>query len=347
MNLYEHEMQQLIENNKLLLKEYLEDKKVLVSGATGMIGTCLIDFLMLYNKIYHKNIKITVLSRNEKYAKERFKSYWKNSNFQYYSCDINSSIPECGYADYVLHAASNSHPVQYATDPIGTILTNVEGTKNLLDYAVNYRAERFCFLSSVEIYGENRGDIEKFSEDYLGYLDCNTLRAGYPESKRLGEALCNAYQQQYGLDFCIPRLSRVYGPTMLPTDSKVIAQFIRKAKAGQDIVLKSNGKQKYSYTFVTDAVTGILYTLLLGSTGNAYNVADEASDITLLELAKRIAELVGTKVVFALPDENECRGYSTETKALMDTTKLRSLGWNARVHWEQGLACMLEEGCNR
>lgn len=80
----------------------------------------------------------------------------------------------------------------------------------------------------MEIYGENRGDTDRFREDYLGYLDCNTLRAGYPESKRAGEALCNAYYQAHHLDFAIPRLSRVYGPTMLSSDSKAIARFIKK-----------------------------------------------------------------------------------------------------------------------
>lgn len=346
MSLYKKEMQKLIEGDKLFLKRYLDDKTILVSGASGMIGTCLIDLLMSYNEICKKNVKIVALSRNEQYAKERFECYWKDSNFQYFSCDVNQGVPECGDVDYVIHAASNSHPVQYAKNPIGTIMTNVTGTKNLLDYAVSHRTERFCFVSSVEIYGENRGDVEKFCEDYSGYIDCDTLRAGYPESKRLGEALCNAYRQQYGLKFCVPRLSRVYGPTMLPTDSKVTAQFIRKAVAGQDIVLKSKGKQKFSYTFSTDAAMGILYILLLGNAGEAYNVADEDSDIMLLDLAERIAELVGTKVVFKLPDKNERIGYSTETKALMDATKLCALGWKARVHWEQGLACMLEgKGC--
>ena len=92
---------------------------------------------------------------------------------------------------------------------------------------------RTVFIDNfLEIYGENRGDVETFPESYLGYIDCNTLRAGYPESKRLGETLCNAYAQTFGLDFVIPRLSRVYGPTMLPTDSKAISQFIKKAAAG-------------------------------------------------------------------------------------------------------------------
>lgn len=320
----------------------LSGKTVMLSGATGMIGVCLIDILMKWNEHqvseHQKGVKVIALSRNEERAKERLSAYWDRSDFTYVTCDVNEQIPEAGDVDFMIHAASNTHPLQYANDSIGTITSNIIGTKNLLDYAVRHRTARFCFVSSVEVYGENRGDVEKFDETYLGYIDCNTLRAGYPESKRLGETLCNAYKQTYGLDFVIPRLSRVYGPTMLASDSKAISQFIKKAAAGEDIVLKSEGNQKYSYSYVTDAVAGILYALLLADSGQALNVADKESDITLKALAGCLAGLAGKEVVFELPKESERRGYSTATKAMLDATKLEQLGWKARVHMAEGLA---------
>lgn len=320
----------------------LQNKSVLISGATGMLGKCLIDVLMMKNQLDNTNIKVIALSRNEGAAKERLQEWWQLPEFTYYSCDINEGIPECGNVDFIIHAASNTHPKLYATDPIGTITSNVLGTKNLLDYAAKCRTERFCFLSSVEVYGENRGDIEKFQEDYLGYLDCNTLRAGYPESKRLGEALCNAYGEAYGISFVIPRLSRLYGPTMLPTDTKALSQFVRKAAAGENIVLKSEGTQKYSYTFITDAVNGLLHILLLGEDKSTYNVADEESDIELRELAAMLAQIAGTEVVFELPEESERKGYSTATKAMLDAGKLKALGWQGMVHLSEGLRCTVE-----
>ena len=347
MSIYSKQLEKL--NNQSLPWEKLSGKTILISGATGMIGKCLIDLLMLCNETKHSDICIIALSRNEVRAQERFMTYWEKDAFQYVSCDINKSIPECGQVDYVIHAASNTHPLQYSEDPIGTVSSNVIGTKNLLDYAVSHGGKHFCFVSSVEVYGENRGDTEKFDEQYLGYIDCNTLRAGYPESKRLGETLCNAYYQTYGLAFSIPRLSRVYGPTMLPSDTKAISQFIRKAAAGENIVLKSEGNQKYSYSFVTDAVSGILYVMLLGKPGEAYNVADEQSDITLKELAGILAHIAGTQVIFELPDERERRGYSTATKAMLDASKLRTLGWTPQVHMAEGLQCTVEEyrlSCN-
>ncbi len=165
--------------------EELSGKKILISGATGMIASTMIDILMKRNRDYSQNIQIIAISRNGQKAEERFGTYWKDSNFTWISHDVNNPLPELGHMDYILHAASNTHPRAYASDPIGTINANVQGTYQLLEYASNHDCRRFFFFSSVEIYGENRGDADKFSEEYLGYIDCNTLRAGYSESKRL------------------------------------------------------------------------------------------------------------------------------------------------------------------
>lgn len=343
MQLYEQQIQMNMQ--KELPWDKLQGKTILLSGATGMLGKCLCDMLWEFNSRQQgkeKPIRLLALSRNKESAQKRLEKYWEQDWFCYASCDVNEVIPELGKAEYVIHAASNTHPLQYANDSIGTITANIIGTKNLLDYAVAHETERFCFVSSVEVYGENRGDVEKFDENYLGYLDCNTLRAGYPESKRLGETLCNAYRQTYGLDFVIPRLSRVYGPTMLQSDTKAISQFIKKAAQKEDIVLKSEGNQKYSYSFVTDAAMGVVYTLLLGECANAYNVADRESDIMLKDLAQCLAQIAKTQVIFELPEESEKRGYSTATKAMLDTGKLEQLGWQAQVHMSEGLRCTVE-----
>ena len=315
----------------------LSGKSMLISGASGMIGSCLIDVIMRKNQ-NGLNCKIYALGRNAEKAKSRFAYCYDSENFEFIPYDINKPLGhDLGRVYYILHLASNTHPVAYSGDPIGTITTNIIGTNNLLKCAVEHKTERFLFASSVEIYGENRGDVEKFDESYLGYIDCNTLRAGYPESKRCGEALCQAYKKQYGLDVVIPRLSRVYGPTMLMSDTKASSQFILKAAAKEDIVLKSAGEQFYSYTYVADAFSGILTVLLKGVSGEAYNIADENSDIRLKDFARLCAEAAGTKVVFDIPDANEAAGYSKATVARLDSTKIKKLGWKPRTDINRGI----------
>ena len=315
----------------------LTNKSMLISGATGMIGSCLIDVIMQKNK-GGQNCKVYALGRSAEKARARFDYCFAGENFEFISCDINKPL-ECsiGSVDYILHLASNTHPAAYSGDPIGTVTTNIIGTNNLLNYAVEHETERFLFASSVEIYGENLGDIEKFNETSLGYIDCNTLRAGYPESKRCGEALCQAYKKQYGLDVVIPRISRVYGPTMLMSDTKASSQFILNAVSGRNIILKSAGNQYYSYTYVVDAVSGLMAVLLKGKNGETYNIADENSDITLKGFAALCAKAAETKVVFELPDADEAAGYSKATVARLDNQKLKSLGWRAKTDIKSGI----------
>lgn len=313
----------------------LVQKSVLISGATGLVGSFLVDVLL------SKDMDCTVyaLGRNAQKARDRFSKWTGDPRFVFISHDINKPLirDDMGDVDYVLHMASNTHPLQYSKDPIGTIMTNIVGLQNMLEFAAAHRSIRFAFTSSNEIYGENRGDVELFSESYCGYIDCNTMRAGYPESKRCGEALCQAYRAQKGLDIVIPRLTRSYGPTMLMTDTKAISQFIRKGIAGEDIILKSAGTQYYSYTYVADAVSGLLTVLLNGEDGMAYNIADERSDIMLKDLAKIIADLAGRRVVFEIPDAVEAAGYSRATKARLNGARVKALGWKAKYDIGSGI----------
>lgn len=321
--------------------DLLQDQIIMVAGATGMIGSTLIDWLMLLNQEKQLNCKVIALGRNKQKAQARFAGYWEQADFTFVEGDINQGINCDQDVDYVLQAASNTHPLAYSKFPISTITTNVIGTNNLLDYAAKHKAKRVIFLSSVEVYGENRGDTDKFKEDYLGYLDCNTLRAGYPESKRTGEALCQAYLKEKGLDCVILRLSRAFGPTLLATDSKALSQFLKKGIAKEDIVLKSTGKQQYSYIYSLDAAAAVLFALKHGESGQAYNVAGAKCDTTLRGLAETIAKLAGSQVVFELPDQEEAAGYSTATKALLDTEKFQQLGFKANTDLEQALAATM------
>nr|WP_125709415.1 NAD-dependent epimerase/dehydratase family protein [Lacticaseibacillus porcinae] len=315
----------------------IDGHSFLVIGASGMVGSFLIDVLMKRNTSENANIHIYAMGRSREHLVERFGEYMDSSLFDLVVGDVTQPLPENLDTDYILHAASNTHPRAYATDPVGTIMTNLMGTQNVLEHVVKHPTTRVMFLSSVEVYGENRGDVEKFDESYSGYLDSNTLRAGYPESKRVSEALCQAYIAKYDLDIVIPRLCRIFGPTMRLNDSKASSQFILNAVHEQDIVLKSDGHQNYSYAYVADVVSALLFLMTEGVSGEAYNVAVPALDTTLKQLATTLAEISGKSVIMQLPDKVETAGFSKATKALLDASKLNALGWQAQYDLKTAL----------
>lgn len=320
----------------------LTGKTVSVSGATGMIGSFLIDALMRKDEMDGLGCCVLALGRSERKARERL-PWFGREEFSFEEIDVSvPGVRPRRHADYVLHLASATHPRAYSTDPIGTIDGNVFGLRNLLSFAADEGAT-LLLASSVEIYGENRGDVERFDENYCGHLDCNTVRAGYNESKRLGEAMCQAWRAQRGVPVRIARIARVYGPTLLPSDTKALSQFIHKSLAGEDVVLKSEGTQRYSYLHVADAVSGLLYVLLKGEDGEAYNLSDEGSDATLRDLAQAVADAGGVGLDFDLPDATEAAGYSKATFALMDGERAREeLGWKAAISLPRGIRETLE-----
>lgn len=322
----------------------LKNKSVFLTGGRGLLGSFLVDVFMYRNLKYNLNCKVILAGRNISKLEERFSSYLGENNLSFVEMDINQvqDIAISENIDYILHLASNTHPVSYATDPIGTIMTNVLGLDKMLSLSAKNKGSRFIFSSSNEIYGENRRDVELFDEKYCGYIDSNTLRAGYPESKRCGESLCQAYITQKNVDAVICRFTRSYGPTMLESDTKAISQFLKKGIEGEDIVLKSEGNQYYSYTYMGDAILGLLHILFYGKTGEAYNVADIESDIRLKDLAGIIAKECGKKVVIELPDEVEQKGYSKATIARLDGSKLKQLGWNPLYNINTGIKRTLD-----
>ena len=334
-------------NSQIDSRDLLQNKTILITGATGMIGSFLVDMLMLKNN-EGLNCYVVACGRNKGKAEERL-PWFENELFTFLELDVSKQeLPDEIDADFIIHLASTTHPLSYSTDPIGTININVFGMRNVLEFASTHGSRVLC-ASSVEVYGENRGDTELFDESYCGYIDCNTQRACYTESKRLCEAMCQAYRAQKNVYAVIARIARVYGPTLLPDDTKALSQFIHKAISREDVVLKSKGTQRFSYLHVADAATGLLYVLLKGTDGEAYNLADENSNVQLKDLAALVAESCGVKVVFDLPDEVESAGYSKATLALMNPAKANALGWRATHDIKSGIfetVNLIQEGMN-
>ncbi len=289
----------------------LNEKTIMISGGTGFIGSFISDVIRYRNKKYNTKIKIVSLSR---------RGGESDQTVEYLKADITKPIIYEGKVDYILHLASNTHPKQYGEDPVGTITTNVIGCDNLLKIAVE-KGAKFLLASSVEIYGQ--GTEIPMKENYCGYINCNTARAGYNEAKRTCEALSQSYKKQYGIETVIVRLARVVGADR-KIDTKAMSQFMDKAIAGEDIVLKSKGNQKFSYCYVADAASGIFKVLFDGVNGEVYNISDEDEGITLGGYADFMAKLAGKKVVYQIEDD---AAASRASYALLDITKLKDLGW--------------------
>ena len=310
---------------------------ILVTGATGLIGGCLVESLMMNpNRDYH----VYASGRNEERARKRFAEFAEDKAFHFIQHDVMLPLQSDVDFDYIIHAASNASPNFFAQKPVEVIKSNIDGVANLMEYGLTHGMKRFLYVSSGEVYGE--GDGRVFTEDYSGYVDCTKPRSCYPTSKRAAETLCVSYAAEYGADVVIARPCHVYGPHFTEQDNRVYAQFIRNVLRGEDIVMKSTGEQFRSWCYVVDCASALLHILLKGGSGEAYNIADANSNISIRELAETIAKIGGKKVVIDVPNADEQKGFNIVTKSIFATDKLELLGWRAQSNMLDGLNHTIE-----
>lgn len=321
-----------IEYNKL------NNKSILVTGSTGLIGKALVDYLMLIGDKMSLNLNVFAGSRSEEGFENRFK---KRDNLFYYSYNIDKPLGNDVHFDYIIHAASNADPKMFASDPVGTMTANFTGTYNLLEYAKNNRIERLLLVSSGEVYGQWDGKCEAFDEGYSGYVNFSEPRGCYPSGKRAAENLAVCYKAQYGVDSVIVRPSHTFGPTQLKRDSRAMSEFFALAAEGKDIVLKSKGLPVRSYTCVFDCVSGIVTALLNGESGEAYNIANKSSVVSIAELASLVAAVAGQRVIFDVP-EGGTAGGSNIARGVLSGEKLESIGWKCKYDIDEGVKLTYE-----
>lgn len=315
----------------------LKNKSILITGVTGLICSFLADVLMYRNRNFKDGITIYALSRSKQSLEKRFSSYLGDASLIFIEHDVSEPLKIDFQADYIIHGASNADPISFSLDPVGTMKANIFGIYNLLEYARFHNTKRVLYISSGEVYGEGSQEINSFTEDYSGYVNCTDPRSCYPSSKRAAESMCGSYIKQYGLDVVIARPCHIYGPTMKESDSRASAQFIRNAISKKDIVMKSKGLQIRSYCYVADAVSALLYILFKGETGHAYNIANKNSNVTIKKFAETVASLFGLQIKFEVPDSIEKDGYSKITKAVLDASKLEGLGWRPMFSLKDGI----------
>ncbi|MBR6322482.1 MAG: NAD(P)-dependent oxidoreductase [Lachnospiraceae bacterium] len=318
----------------------LDGKHFLITGAGGLIGRYLTDLLMTLKEKYFPALAVTVLARNREKTEAIFAPYLADPGFKVLIRDVTLLTAEDTVEsyDYLIHAASNAHPLAYAKDPVGTFLANITGTERMVGLTLRNAHARFLFLSSSEVYGPADNDVDHplYEDDYAS-PDIRDPRSCYSESKRAAETYCACCRVQYGLDYVAVRPGHVYGPTATDSNSRADIQFFRKAVAGEEIVMKSEGKQCRSYCYIGDAARGLLYALLKGESGAAYNISNRHSYVTIRGLAEKIAEKGGTTLRFELPDQTEKAGFSRIQMSILAPDKLEALGFAPIFSLDKGV----------
>ncbi len=321
------------------MKETMEltHKRILLTGATGLIGSALTDELIRMNDSFCSENRLTLLVRDLARARERFGEKCDREDVELLCGDVTESDVLLNRQwDIIVHAAGNAHPLAYSRFPVETMKANLIGTMNLLDHAREQAEngegiQKFIFFSSGEIYGDAELLTEKgWTEDTSGVVNSMNDRACYPESKRAAETLCRCYYKEYEIPTIAVRLGYIFGAGIHKDNSRADAQFLRKAAAGEDIVMKSNGMQLRSYCYVKDTVEALITLMTKGAPGEVYNVANADSVVTIREFAQTMADTFGVNLVFDIPDEVEQAGYSKMKKEVLDPRKLYELGWKPR-----------------
>ena len=322
----------------------LAGHKVMVTGCTGLICSAVVDTLIRWNCTHDEKIRIHAVARNVEAVKERFEPYSGEPWFEADQYDamksINTLKPDC---DYIIHGAGNASPSNIVREPVETMIANIYGLKNLLDYSRKNGTKRLLYISSSEVYGRRSGtaDDERadkpFTTNDYGFIDILDPRSSYSSSKRAGETLCVSYADEYGVDSVIVRPGHVYGPTAKESDNRVSSVWAYAVARGQDIVMKSGGAQIRSYCYAADAVSAILKVLIDGQMSHAYNISNSASVINIKELAELMAGAGGVKIKYDLPNEAEKKGFNPMPNSSLDAKELMGLGWEGKFDAKEGI----------
>lgn len=309
----------------------LDNSTVLVTGATGLLGSNLIRGLLYRNKIKGSQIVILALVRELERFEKVFSDVINRSDLvPIVGNVIDFDISDLD-VDYIIHGASVTASVSFIKEPVETIITAIEGTKHILDIAVQKKVKSFVYLSSMEVYGKpENGAI--LTENLMGYLDPMSVRSSYSESKKMCETLCVSYSSEYRVPVRIVRLTQTFGPGVATGDKRVFADFASHIISNEDIVLMTKGESARMYLYTADAATAILTVLTKGSDGQAYNAANMTTYCTISEMADMLVNELGNgklKVVFDLDDDSN-RGFNPVQQVYLDTSKISALGWECR-----------------
>ncbi len=312
--------------------KFFAGNKFLITGATGLIGKTLVKTLLKTNAQLNNKIKITAVVRNLDKAKQIFGDY-RCDELEFLVADVCELSLAKKDVDYIIHGASQTSSKEFVNRPVETIMTALDGTKNLLEFAKLNMVKGFVYLSSMEVYGTPDND-EKINENHSTNIDPMSVRSCYPEGKRMCESLCASYAAEYGVPATVLRLTQTFGPGVDYNDGRVFAEFARCVIEQRNITLNTKGQTKRNYLYVDDAVNAILTVLANGKSGEAYNAANEKTYCSIYEMAELVVKKCAKDKIAVVVNESEDIskfGYAETLHMNLDTSKLRELGWEANT----------------
>ena len=322
------------------LWKQLKGKTFLITGATGLIGSVMIKCLMELNRQKGLGIKIYAVVRNLEKANLLLGA--NDENLRFLQTELNIfNVNNIGQkVDYVIHLASPTAGRFIEENPVETFDLAYRSTYALLRFSKETDVKSMLYVSSLEYYGQVLDD-RLITEDMQGYVDSMSPRSSYPMGKRAAEYLCYAFAKEYGTSAKVARLTQTLGAGILESDNRVFAQFAKSIIKNEDIVLHTMGESAKPYCYTTDCISAILYILLNGQNGEAYNVANPDTYISIRDLAYFMKQHFNPNIEIRV-ELNENMGYAPVTKLRLSTKRLKALGWEPRY----GLKDILERLIN-
>lgn len=317
--------------------EVFRGQNILVTGASGMIPIYIVGTLLAANDQYDLGMRVTGMVRNVAKAEQRLNAALSRSDFELVHGDVIQRQEFAREYSTIFHGASPARPLLHKSSPVTTLKANTLGTINLLDAQVAAGGGSFVLLSSSEIYGSVSG-VDLISEDSVGELQHFVPRASYSEGKRIAETALASYAEEFGIRPLSVRFGHIYGPGMSLDDGRVQADFLADAVQGRNIKMMSAGAPTRTYTYVADAVLGLLYAHLVG-TDSVYNVADPKGNVSIRELAEKFASArpeMALELEFV--NQADSGSYSPVASLGLASERIQSLGWIANTDLDTGVS---------
>ena len=314
------------------MKEHMSKQyNVLITGASGLIGSALVKYLLEKRNNGDRSLLIYAAGRDVEPLKRRF-----GDDAECIAYDALKPVTFNFNVDVVVHAASPASPELFVKKPVETIMANVFGVREMLEYAKRTAAGKVVYVSSSEVYGKMPPRESGFRENDYGFVDVLNVRSSYPIGKRAAETLCLSYAKEYGVDVSIVRPGHIYGPTASSKDSRVSSAFAWQAARGEPIVLKSAGTSLRSYTHCDDCASAIMTVVEKGLLGEAYNIANRGGVCSIRQMAEIMADEGGVKFKIDAAKESDIATFNPMDNSCLDPTKLEALGWRGKIGYEDG-----------